>query len=88
MDAFHVGIILIIFSIAFILVQLAAGGLSDRIGRLYPAAIALIVLIVALTAIPFADSLISLELLWLSMVQATAFYSPLYQRSSPTPYLL
>lgn len=60
MEAFHVGMVLIIFSIAFILVQIAAGGLSDRIGRLRPTAIALGILIVALASLPLANSFLTL----------------------------
>ena len=62
MDALHVGMVLIIFSVMFIIVQLAAGGISDRTGRLAPTAIALVILIAALVFLPLARSFISLGL--------------------------
>jgi len=38
MEAFHVGMLLVIFAIMFIIIQLPSGALSDRVGRLIPAA--------------------------------------------------
>ena len=48
MEAFHVGMLLAIFAIMFIIVQLPSGALSDRIGRLLPTAIGLSLGIVSL----------------------------------------
>lgn len=60
MEAVHVGILLIVFSIMFIVVQLLAGGLSDRTGRLRPAALGLSLIFIALIAIPFTTGFVAL----------------------------
>ena len=56
MEAVHVGILLIIFSIMFIFVQFLGGGTWDRTGRLKPTAIALSCIFVALIYMPFTTS--------------------------------
>ena len=52
MEAFHVGILLAVFSIAFIILQFPSGVLSDKIGRLGPTAAGLSLGIVALVLMP------------------------------------
>ena len=52
MEAFHVGMLLAVFAVLFILVQFPAGALSDRVGRLKPAAVGLCLGIVSLVLLP------------------------------------
>ena len=52
MEAFHVGILLAIFAIMFIIIQLPSGALSDKVGRLIPTAIGLSISIVSLVILP------------------------------------
>ncbi|MFC1892656.1 MFS transporter [Chloroflexota bacterium] len=52
MEVFHVGMLLGIFAIMFILVQLPNGALSDKIGRLIPTAIGLSLGTVSLIILP------------------------------------
>ena len=52
MEAFHVGMLLAIFAIMFIIIQLPSGALSDRVGRLIPAASGLGLGIVSLVILP------------------------------------
>jgi DHA1 family multidrug resistance protein-like MFS transporter len=56
MEAVHVGMLLIIFSVMFILVQFPVGSISDRKGRLRPTAFALGLILIALVLIPFTNS--------------------------------
>ncbi len=52
MEAFHVGMLLAIFAIMFIIAQLPSGALSDKIGRLAPITIGLCLGIVSLVILP------------------------------------
>jgi MFS family permease len=52
MEAFHVGMLLAIFAVMFIILQLPMGALSDRVGRLGPTAVGLSVGVVALLLMP------------------------------------
>jgi len=54
MEAFHVGMLLAIFAIMFIIVQFPSGALSDRVGRLIPTAAGLSLSIVCLIMLPSA----------------------------------
>jgi len=56
MEAFHVGMVLAIFSLMFIIVQSFSGRISDRAGRLKPIAIALALGVMALIAMPLAGN--------------------------------
>ncbi len=56
MDALHVGVLLAIFSITFILLQFISGSLSDRVGRVIPTASGLSLGIVSLIVMPLAAS--------------------------------
>jgi MFS family permease len=60
MEAVHVGMLLIIFSIMFIIVQFPAGNISDKKGRLRPTAFGLILILIALVLIPFSNSFATL----------------------------
>ncbi|MEJ2740717.1 MAG: MFS transporter, partial [Dehalococcoidia bacterium] len=62
MEAVHVGLLLIIFSVMFIIVQFAAGSLSDKKGRLRPTASGLILIFIALVLIPFTNSFATLAI--------------------------
>jgi len=52
MEAFHVGMLLAIFAIMFIIVQLPSGVLSDKIGRLIPITIGISLGIASLVILP------------------------------------
>jgi len=52
MEAFHVGMMLAVFAIVFIILQFFTGALSDRIGRLIPAISGLSLGVVALVLMP------------------------------------
>ena len=52
MEAFHVGMLLAIFAIMFIIAQLPSGALSDKIGRLTPIIISISLGIVSLVILP------------------------------------
>ena len=52
MGEFHVGIILAIFAIMFIIIQIPSGNLSDKVGRLIPTAIGLSLGIASLVMLP------------------------------------
>jgi MFS family permease len=62
MEAVHVGMLLIIFSIMFIIVQFPAGNISDKKGRLKPTASGLILIFIALVLIPFSNSFATLAI--------------------------
>ena len=57
MEAFHIGMLLAIFAIMFIIIQLPSGAFSDRAGRLTPTAIGLSLGIVSLVILPSAATL-------------------------------
>jgi len=52
MEAFHVGMLLAIFAIMFIIIQLPSGTLSDKVGRLRPTVAGLSLGIVSLILLP------------------------------------
>jgi len=52
MEAFHVGMLLAIFAIMFIILQFPSGAFSDRVGRLIPTALGLSLAIVSLVMMP------------------------------------
>ena len=52
MEVFHVGMLLAIFAIMFIILQFPSGALSDKVGRLIPTAIGLSLSIVSLVILP------------------------------------
>ena len=52
MEAFHVGMLLAIFAIMFIILQFPSGALSDKVGRLIPGAAGLSLSIVSLVILP------------------------------------
>ncbi len=52
MEAFHVGMLLAIFAVMFIIVQFPGGALSDRLGRRVPAIIGLSLGIISLVILP------------------------------------
>ena len=52
MEAFHVGMLLAVFAIMFIIMQFPIGALSDRVGRLIPTAFGLTLSIVSLVIMP------------------------------------
>ncbi len=52
MEAFHVGMLLATFAVMFIILQLPVGSLSDRLGRLGPTVVGLVLGIVALVLMP------------------------------------
>jgi MFS family permease len=56
MTAFHVGMLLTVFSLMFILVQMPGGYLSDRIGRLRPATIGLGLAVAGVVTLPLAGT--------------------------------
>jgi len=56
MEAFHVGMLLAIFAVMFIILQLPSGTLSDRKGRLMPIVSGLILGIVSLAILPSATT--------------------------------
>jgi len=57
MEAFHVGMLLAIFAIMFIIIQLPSGAFSDRVGRLTPTTIGLSLGIVSLVILTSAATL-------------------------------
>ncbi len=52
MTAFHVGMLLAMFSLMFVLVQIPGGCLSDNIGRLRPAIIGLTLAVISVVTLP------------------------------------
>ncbi len=62
MEAFHIGMLLAIFAIMFIIVQLPGGALSDRIGRRIPATTGLSLAIAALIMLPQAGTFLPLAI--------------------------
>ncbi len=52
MEAFHVGMLLAIFAIMFIILQFPSGALSDKVGRLIPTTVGLGLTIVSLVILP------------------------------------
>jgi len=54
MTAFHVGMLLATFSLMFIVIQIPAGRLSDRIGRVKPAALGLLLAGASVVTLPLA----------------------------------
>jgi len=75
MEAFHVGMLLAIFAIMFIILQFPSGALSDRVGRLIPVASGLSLSIVSLIILP---SVTVFPLLAVAMVLYGAAYGLLF----------
>ncbi|TET68298.1 MAG: MFS transporter, partial [Dehalococcoidia bacterium] len=71
MEAFHVGMLLAIFAIMFIILQFPSGALSDRVGRIIPTVLGLSLSVVSLLILP---SVVIFPLLAL----ATALYGTAY----------
>ena len=71
MGAFHVGMLLAIFAIMFIVLQFPSGALSDRVGRIIPTVFGLSLSVVSLLILP---SVVIFPLLAL----ATALYGTAY----------
>ncbi len=57
-SAMHMGILLGIFSVFFILFQVPIGRLGDRIGRFKPAALGLLISFIALLFLPFLNNIV------------------------------
>ena len=75
MEAFHVGMLLAIFAIMFIILQFPSGALSDKIGRLIPSAVGLGLGIVSLVILP---SLVTFPLLAVMMALYGTAYGILF----------
>ena len=71
MEAFHVGMLLAIFAVMFIILQFPSGALSDRVGRIIPTVLGLSLSVVSLLILP---SVVIFPLLAL----ATALYGTAY----------
>ena len=56
MEAFHIGMLLAIFAIMFVILQFPSGALSDKVGRLIPSAAGLSLSIVSLVILPAATT--------------------------------
>jgi len=52
MEVFHVGMLLAMFAVMFIILQFPSGAFSDKVGRLIPTTIGLGLSIVSLTILP------------------------------------
>ncbi len=76
MEAFHVGMLLTIFSLMFILVQLFSGGLSDTIGRLKPTAIGLTLGAAALVSMSIMETFSALVIVMVVYGTAYGFLFP------------
>jgi len=63
LEALHVGMLLGIFSAFFIIMQIPVGWVSDKIGRLKPAAFGLAVCFASLVTLPGMHSLLSLGII-------------------------
>jgi len=63
MEAFHVGMLLAIFAIMFIIVQIPSGALSDNVGRLIPIATGLSLGIVSLLILPLLGTFLLLAVI-------------------------
>ena len=75
MEVFHVGMLLAIFAIMFIITQLPSGAISDKIGRLAPTAIGLSLGTVSLVILP---SVVTLPLLAVVMALYGIAYGILF----------
>jgi len=56
MEAFHVGMLLAIFAVMFIILQFPSGAIADRVGRVIPTAVGLMLGIVSLVLIPWVTA--------------------------------
>jgi MFS family permease len=56
MTAFHVGMLLATFSVMFVIIQIPAGRLSDRIGRVKPAALGLLLAGASVVTLPLVGN--------------------------------
>ena len=75
MEAFHVGMLLAIFAVMFIIIQLPSGALSDKIGRLAPTSIGLSLGIVSLVIL---SSVTTFSLLAVAMALYGIAYGMLF----------
>ncbi len=75
MDAFHVGMLLAIFAMMFIIVQMPSGTLSDKVGRLLPTVSGLSLNIAALVLLP---SMVNFPLLALTLALYGTAYGILF----------
>jgi len=62
MGAFHVGMLLAIFAITFILLQMPSGALSDKVGRRVPVTVGLSLCVVSLAVLPTLETFRTLAL--------------------------
>jgi MFS family permease len=63
LEVLHVGILLSIFVIVFILLQFPSGRLSDKVGRKMPISAGLCLTVVSLTMLPITDTFIMLAII-------------------------
>ena len=76
LEPYHVGLLLSLFSLAFLVFQFAGGILSDRVGRRMPAAAGLALGTVVLIALPFSETLATLIAVMLFYGTAYALLFP------------
>ena len=77
MSAFHVGILLAIFSLTFVIVQFPGGAISDRTGRLKPA-------VIGLSLCAVAPALLSLSQSFTTIAIVMAFYGAAFGMLFPS----
>lgn len=75
MGSFHVGMLLAIFAIVFIILQFPSGAISDRMGRIFPTIAGLSLGMVSLVVMPFAATF---PLLAVAMALYGAAYGMLF----------
>ncbi len=76
MEAFHVGMLLTIFCIIFILLQYPSGVISDRVGRLIPTTIGLSLGIISLIMLPNVGTFTTLAIIMVLYGMAYAILFP------------
>jgi len=76
MEAFHVGMLLSIFVISFILLQFPSGSLSDKVGRWMPVFMGLCLIIVTLSVVPNLKTFPSLAMAMTLLGAAYALLFP------------
>lgn len=76
MGVFHVGILLAIFAITFILLQMPSGALSDKVGRRVPVAVGLSLCVVSLAVLPTLETFLALALVMVLYGTAYALLFP------------
>jgi len=75
MEVFHVGMLLAIFAIMFIILQFPGGALSDRVGRLIPTVVGLCLGVVSLVVLP---SVVTFPIMAVVMVLYGTAYGVLF----------